>query len=124
MPHRERSFLINLSRRGPVRNAATRWRYARYQRLQIGIHSAKQRSKVGVLPKESMKASAHRDLIITMGHMPGTHPIIELLVRSIMISVHRVRPVQQLPRCQQYHRRRRRPVWMGWSGSRDEAGPE
>ena len=40
-----------------------------HQRLQIGIDSSQQRPEVVVLPEERMKAPAHRDLIIAVGHV-------------------------------------------------------
>jgi hypothetical protein len=51
-----------------------------HQRLQVGIDPPEQRAKVVVLPEERMKAPAHRDLIIAVGHRPGTHPPTELIV--------------------------------------------
>jgi hypothetical protein len=126
MPPQSRAVVLDqpILGRGPVRNVATRWRRARYQQLQIGVHSPKQRSKVGVLPKEGMKASSHRDLIITMGHRPRTHPIIELLVRAIVITG-TSRPASPtaaaMPALPPPGANDR--LGMGWSSSRDEAAP-
>ena len=68
-----------------------------HQRLQIRIDSSEQCPEVVVLPEERMKAPAHRDLIITVGHRPGSHPTSELIMR--LDHDHRHTALGQPDRC-------------------------